>query len=807
VQGERITGSVQQPQLLDDIRRIDIDQLNEPVSENENLQQLALEQVRFQKQLPLQVLMAYSATGEIIDLTEQVDQDGKLDWTAPEGSWKLYALFQGWHGKMVERAAPGGEGMVIDHFSEQALKDYLQRFDDAFSGYDVSGVRAFFNDSYEVDDARGQADWTSDLFGQFIQRRGYDLRDHLPALFGEDQEDKNIRVLCDYRETISDLLLEKFTVQWQKWAGQKGAIIRNQAHGSPANILDLYAASDIPETEGTDLLRIKFASSASNVTGKKLTSSESATWLNEHFISSLADVRVALDRYFLGGVNHVFYHGTNYSPQDEDWPGWLFYAAVHFSPQNSFWNDFSKLNGYVARVQSFLQTGAPDNDVLLYFPVYDRYSEPGNMLLEHFSGGGRRFQTSVCRANAETLQDRGYAFDFVSDRQLSQVQVENSLLQTGSVSYQTIVLPACRFVPLETFAKLIDMAENGATIIVFRELPHDVPGLGNLAERQTDFQELITKLAFSDAGQHGVQEARLEQGRFLMGDDLHKLLEYADIRRESMVEQGLQFYRRKNVSGNHYFVANRSDGDIDGWITLAVDGSSAAIFDPMHDKAGIARSRVSDSGNISVYLQLPRGESCVLQTYDSQASGRPYDYYEKTGEPFEINGPWEINFIAGGPELPATTEVAQLGSWTDLQTEGVGSFSGTARYVVSFQKPWQDTSGCIIDLGRVCESAGVKLNGVPVGTLIDPDYRLYIPGKLIEESNVLEVAVSNLMANRIADLDRRQVLWKKFYNVNFPARRRANRGQNGLFDASGWQPIESGLLGPVTLTRVQQKKF
>ena len=196
----------------------------------------------------------------------------------------------------------------------EAIRSYLARFDQAFAGRDVRGVRAFFNDSYEVDDARGQADWTPRLFEEFAARRGYDLREHLPALFGKDTDDRNARVLTDYRQTVSDLLLDTFTTEWRAWAERHGAIVRNQPHGSPANILDLYAASDIPETEGTDLLRIKFASSAAHVAGRRLASSESATWLNDHFLSSLADVRRAVDRYFLGGINHIVYHGTAYSP-------------------------------------------------------------------------------------------------------------------------------------------------------------------------------------------------------------------------------------------------------------------------------------------------------------------------------------------------------------------------------------------------------------------------------------------------------------------------------------------------------------
>ena len=147
--------------------------------------------------------------------------------------------------------------------------------------------------------------------------------------------------------------------------------MRNQAHGSPANLLDLYAASDIPETEGTEIQRFKWATSAAHVAGRPLVSAEAATWLGEHFRSTLADVRAAVDRFFVAGVNHIVYHGTAYSPVGEPWPGWQFYAAVEFSPQNAWWDDFGALNGYVARVQSFLQAGTPDHDVLLYYPFYD----------------------------------------------------------------------------------------------------------------------------------------------------------------------------------------------------------------------------------------------------------------------------------------------------------------------------------------------------------------------------------------------------------------------------------------------------
>jgi hypothetical protein len=71
-------------------------------------------------------------------------------------------------------------------------------------------------------------------------------------------------------------------------------------------------------------------------------------------------------------------------------------------------------------------------------------------------------------------------------------------------------------------------------------------------------------------------------------------------------------------------------------------------------------------------------------------------------------------------------------------------------------------------------------------------------------SNLLEVSVSNLMANRIASLDRAGVHWRRFYNVNFPVRSPENRGPDGLFRAAAREPRDSGLLGPITLTPLRR---
>lgn len=75
-------------------KQLSIDQVRRPVSANENLQELAIDQIKFPRELPLIALMAYGENGESLDLTGKVS-NAKLLWTAPEGEWKLYAVFQG----------------------------------------------------------------------------------------------------------------------------------------------------------------------------------------------------------------------------------------------------------------------------------------------------------------------------------------------------------------------------------------------------------------------------------------------------------------------------------------------------------------------------------------------------------------------------------------------------------------------------------------------------------------------------------------------------------------------------------------
>ncbi len=722
----------------------------------------------------LRCLRAVAGDGRQIDLTSRV-AGGKIAWTAPEGQWRVYAVLQLGPVQKVKRAAPGGVGNVLDPYSVEALNRYLAHFDDAFAHYDGLMPRAFFHDSFEYYGAQ----WTDDLFSQFQARRGYDLREHLPALFGDGPEDAVARVKNDYRQTISDLHLA-YIRRWTDWCHGHGSLSRNQAHGAPGNLLDLYAAADIPETEIFGAIdeslipMLKFASSAAHVTGRTLSSSESFTWLREHFQTSLSDVKQAADYLFLSGVNHMFFHGIPYSPADAPWPGWQFYAAVNFGPQGGLWHDLPSFNAYVTRCQSILQSGRPANDVLLYFPLRDLFQEPKELLIPLTVHNVERWLAPhPFYKAAMAMWERGYGFDFISDQFLAQAQANPGRVEVGGNAYRAVVVPQCQVMEPATLARLVDLARAGSTILVLGDLASDVPGWGDLEERRAKLNNIRQPIHAEPLPGTELRRAAVGQGTFLFGTNVDDLLRQAGIDREPCVDSGLRFVRRAHDGGYHYFLANRGDQPVDRWVPLGAKAESIIWLDPEFPQhSGVAATRPGPGGNAEVYVQLPPGKSCVLRTFTGQTvTGPAKTYIEPSGEPRAISGQWHVAFLEGGPEKPADIVTGKLASWTTLGDTNAQRFAGTARYTIEFDRPPANAGDWVLDLGKVCETARLTLNGRRVGTLWNAPFRVRVGQFLQPGENRLEVEVTNLAANRIRDLDRRKVNWKYFYDINVASKR------------------------------------
>jgi hypothetical protein len=476
-----------------------------------------------------------------------------------------------------------------------------------------------------------------------------------------------------------------------RWCHDRGIRTRNEAHGSPGNLLDLYALADIPETEmfHTDRNKLvsKLASSAAHVAGRQLTAAETGTWLKEHFTETLGDMKHLQDDLFLSGVNHVIYHGSCYSPDEAPWPGWLFYASFQMNPRNSVWHDVPALNAYATRCQSILQAGEPDNDLLVYWPLHDSWQGHGRLDQRLTVHARDWLEGQPVGKAAEWLWSRGFGFDYVSDRQLGVAEANSGNIILPGGGYRAVIVPACHNMPVPTLASLLRLARSGASVIFERQLPRDVPGWGELKQRRAEFEALLGSVGPRGLVETGVEEAKVGQGRILVGR-LERALAVVGVSREVMVDHpGLMFIRRRFAEGRHYFVANRGDKALDGWLPLAAGARSVVLMDPLTGRTGVGALRSPGPASAEVRVQLLPGESVILRLYaNRRVEGSAWRAWQAAGAAVEIAGTWQVDFRLGGPQLPPTIRNARLGSWTGLGEEAQ-RFAGTAVYSIAFDAP------------------------------------------------------------------------------------------------------------------------
>ena len=585
-------------------------------------------------------------------------------------------------GMRVKRAGPGGQGRMIDPFSAQAMSNHIARFEAAFGRNGMAErPRAFYHDSYEYYGAR--------------PKRGGD---------GGAQ------------------LLETFGV-WADWCRANGYLTRNEGHGAPANWLDFYALSDIPETEMygpdcRDILVSKFASSAAHVTGKRLVSSESCTWIGQHFGVPLAEYKRFIDRLFLAGVNHMFYHGCCYSPVEASWPGWCFYASSEMNWRNPIWRDVKFLNAYVTRCQSMFQSAAPDEDTLVYWPFCD-YPVGTNgivapMTVHNASGW---FRSHPVGATADRLYREGRAFDFVSDRQLQSIDLGR---------YADLVVPPCTNMPVAT-------AESVA--------------------------------------------------RF--------------VRRPARVEpfpaEGLQFTRMRRGDETVYFLVNTNGTRVVTAARPSADGSMWWM-DPMTGEVGPL--------NGPIELE-PHGSGFLVVKGSGPRSSFVTGGREPASPLLSLSGPWTLTPVCGGPVLPQVRTMETLSTWSRNADGSESPFSGTMRYSTTFNLPsLPSASACILDLGRVEQSARVRINGKDVGFAIMGPYRIRFDASVLRAGrNEIEIEVTSVGQNRLRQLGKDGVKWAYFEDVNMVDYRNLEKPGSGEmgFDTATLPLRDCGLFGPVML--------
>jgi hypothetical protein len=714
------------------------------------------------------------------------------------GANEVLFFISGRTGMQVKRPSVGGEGYVLDHLSRTATENYLKNVGDRLmQAFGSQPPYAIFCDSLEV----YNQDWTDDLLSEFQKRRGYDLKPHLPALIA-DMGPQTEAIRHDWGQTLTELLNERFLAPIHDWAKKNRTLFRIQNYGVPAAVLSSNAYEDLPEGEGPQwkvLRASRWASSASHVYGRPVTSSETWTWLHSPvFRATPLDMKAEADLHFLQGINQLIGHGWPYTSANVDYPGWRFYAAGVWDEKNPWWIVMPDLASYLQRMSFLLRQGQPANDVALYLPNSDAWS--------HFSAGHDHMieilRELVGPDVIPGVLNAGYNFDFFDDGVLQQVgKVEKGALSLGPNKYSVVILPGVEHIPLSTLRQLEEFVRSGGKLIATRRTPLVAPGLNATEAEQKEIREISRRLFEGPSA-----PARFIQDEKGQLEGVLKELLPPDVAFAPSIPE-LGFIHRRTGDADIYFVANTSNVRQKVQATFRIKGRNAESWNPMSGKPVLAKleSRSAADGT-AVTLNLEPYESRVIVFSSRALPVVNSPLVSSPPAPIDLSTGWQVSF--GNTAAPISMD--QLRSWTD--SEDTRYFSGVATYEKDILVPdtfIRDGLRVRLDLGEgkplpvtnlkagmqtwldapVREAAVIYVNGQRAGSVWCPPYAVDPTGLLKPGANKIKIEVANLALNYMAG---RRLPDYRLLNMRYGERFQAQ-------DMDKVRAEPAGLLGPIRL--------
>ncbi|WP_373398978.1 glycosyl hydrolase [Algoriphagus halophilus] len=467
-----------------------------------------------------------------------------------------------------------------------------------------------------------------------------------------------------------------------------------------------------------------------------------------------------------------------------------FYASLNLTQQNSLWPHFNEFNQFITRTQSILQTGKPDNELLVYWPVYDVWSAPkGKMEMITVHTVDEWLHPTEFYKQSKNLMDSGYSLDFISDDMISKSRVEQGRIQTSEKNQaQVLIIPSTEFMPIETLKNILKLAEQGAHVI-FQSKPKSTPGYPiDQAAMQAELDQLWETLNFENGkSEHG-------NGQVILSNSIQSALEELEIERETLVDSGLDFIRRKTEDGTYYFLVNHSPHEIHQTFSLNVTAEQLVAMDPLTGSRGILESNILGSKtNMSIFLKS--GESIFIKALEEsiETALPSWPDYSKAERKQDLSTNWSLTFKEGQPHLPSSQQMETIHPWTNQGDPSADDFSGQANYTSNFDLEKNEGKRYVLQVDQVYESAKVWINGEYAGAIWSIPFQLDVTEHLKNGQNSIKIEVASLMANSIRYLDRNGIQWRNYHEINF-----VNIDYQP-FDASNWNTMPSGIGGKVQL--------
>ena len=740
------------------------------------------------------------AISDIVDLTGKC-KGGELEWTPPEGTWRVVRFVCTNNGQELIASSPNSKGLFIDFLEPEATRfhfEYIIKKLGLIKGKNPgTALKTLDDDSMELHEG---IQWTTKFREKFQEYNGYDPISWLPVLLGWTIKDsiESQRFQYDFNKTVSDLLIDSHYKTGNEVCAEYGLQRVAEAGGPgppfwytcPVDALKALGNVGIPRGEfwlgnPRNLFLVKEIASAAHIYGKKYVDAESWTtwrrWRDGPFA-----LKKLVDRAFCEGLNRVTYHGFANSPLEFGYPGRGYHAGLDMNPRITWWSKARPFMDYLARCCFLLQQGKYVADVAFYYgdqapnfwPLY--HNVPDKPLLEGV--------------------DAGYEYDVVnSDVIVNRMSVKDGRITlSDGMSYRLLMLQDQRSYPLEVLLKLEKLVASGATIIGPK--PMDLPGRQENESLIVKFREVADKM-WGDINGTTIKSNHYGKGRIIWGYTPNELFAKESVYPDFTcnipeIARKLDFIHRKTGESDVYFVRNKTMDPVNAECIFRVKNRIPQIWDQGDGSITDQFVYKTANGRTTLPVNLPPGGAIFVVFTDRIDTGfQKRCSVKDLAEPFTVKGEWTVKFDPkwGAPE---EIKIPELISWTDHANNGVKYFSGTGTYLktIDVSADWLEPGHLVsIDLGEVRELAEVFVNGQSAGVLWKPPFRADITSFLKPGKNALKIEVVNLWINRLTG-DMNLPDNEKFTKTNI-----RSDGATPKVKAEPWHVEPSGLLGPVRL--------
>ena len=685
---------------------------------------------------------------EVVDITECLDGD-RLVWEAPAGEWVVMRTGMRPTGIQNSPAAPEGTGLEVDKMTPA----YLQHHFDAFIGEILRRIPAedrkcwkvVVEDSYET----GGQNFTDGFLEAFSNRYGYDPIPFLPVYTGAvvQSEEVSDRFLWDMWRLVADKVAYDYVAGLREVSHKYGLTtwLENYGHwGFPGEFLQYGGQSDEIGgefwSEGSlGDIENRAASSCGHIYGKNKISAESFTAGGGGYHRYPAMMKQRGDRFFTEGINNTLLHLYISQPYEDREPGVNATFGNEFNRKNTWFPQLDLFIKYVKRVNFMLQQGLNVADAA------------------YFIGEDTPKMTGV----TDPALPKGYQFDYINAEVIERdMTVANGLLTLPhGTQYRILVLPKLETMRPQLLDKIARLIEQGA--VVLGPAPRRSPSYENYPA--ADRKVRSTADALWSQIDPAAGYARIGKGMLIDGLTMPQAMELIGCVPDCRTaDEDPVLYCHRTVDGMEiYFVSNQSGEPIRTAPEFRVKDMQPEAWNAVDGTMRPLPAFAPTSDGVQVPLKLDGYESLFVVFRRSAAHPETTDIAAGTEVNFPpykalktLGGPWTLTFDQSkrGPAEPLAAD--ELFDFTQHPDFDIRHYSGTVVYENRFTLDTLPEGRVYLNLNDVTAMAKVKINGVYVGGVWTPPYRVEITDAIKTGENNVEIDVVTTWKNRlIGDLN------------------------------------------------------